>query len=157
MSQARKKSTKISFLGLETARWGGGLPREGVVAKKFVLSLESLSSLGLEERNLGCPGNFAGMSRTPGGVQKLRAKKVRAHFRSLMRAPTRAATKVAFPCFQPFIDKDSPQIRNFPVTPTPSTFSKVLPYKWEAYCRTNGSRAAVQIGGVLLGFPLFKA
>ena len=51
-----------------------------MVAKKFVLSLESLSSLGFEERNLGCPGNFAGMSRTPGGVQKVCAKKVRAHF-----------------------------------------------------------------------------
>ena len=24
------------------------------------------------------------------------------------------------------------------MTPTPSTFSQVLPYKWEAYCRTNG-------------------
>ena len=57
------------------ARWGGGLPREGVVAKKFVPSLESLSSLGFEERNLGCPGNFAGMSGTPGGVQKVFAKK----------------------------------------------------------------------------------
>ena len=78
--QARKKSTKINFLGPETARWGGGLPREGVVAEKFVPSLESLSSLGFEERNLGCPGNFAGMSRTPGGVQKVCAKKVRAHF-----------------------------------------------------------------------------
>ena len=57
-TQTRKKSTKINFLGLETARWGGVLPREGVVAKKFVLSLESLSSLGFEERSLGCPGNF---------------------------------------------------------------------------------------------------
>ena len=37
-------------------------------------SLESLSSLGFDERNLGCPGNFAGMSRTPGGVQKVCAK-----------------------------------------------------------------------------------
>ena len=78
--QARKKSTKINFLGPETARWGGGLPREGVVAENFVPSLESLSSLGFGERNLGCPGNFAGMSRTPGGVQKVCAKKVRAHF-----------------------------------------------------------------------------
>ena len=34
----------------------------------------------LEERNPGCPGNFAGMSRTPGGVQKVCAKKLRAHF-----------------------------------------------------------------------------
>ena len=77
--QARKKSTKINFLGPETARWGGDLPLEGVVAENFVPALESLSSLGFEERNLGCPGNFAGMSRTPGGVQKVYAKKLRAH------------------------------------------------------------------------------
>ena len=51
---------------------------EGVVAAKF--SLESLSSLGFEEMNPGCPGNFAGMSQTPGGVQKVCAKKVRARF-----------------------------------------------------------------------------
>ena len=76
----KKKNTKINCLGPETAQWGGGLPREGVVAEKFVLSLESLSSLDFEERNLGRPGNFAGMSRTPGGVQKVCAKKVRAHF-----------------------------------------------------------------------------
>ena len=43
-------------------------------------ALETLSSLGFEERNPGCPGNFAGMSRTPGGVQKVCAKKLRAHF-----------------------------------------------------------------------------
>ena len=73
--KAREKSTKINFLGPETARWSGGLPREGVVAEKFVPSLESLSSLGFEERNLECPGNFAWMSRTPGGVQKVCAKK----------------------------------------------------------------------------------
>ena len=75
LDQARKKSTKINFLGPETARWGGDLPREGVVARKFVLALESLSSLGFEERNLGCPGNFAGMSRTSSGVQKVCAKR----------------------------------------------------------------------------------
>ena len=38
-------------------------------------SLESLSSLGFEGRNLGCPGIFAGMSRTPGGVRKVCAEK----------------------------------------------------------------------------------
>ena len=43
-------------------------------------SLKSLSSLGFEGSNLGCPGNFAGMSRTHGGVRKVCAKKVRAHF-----------------------------------------------------------------------------
>ena len=79
-NQARKKSTKINFLGPETARWGGGFPLEGVVAENFVPALESLSSLGFEERNLGCPRNFAGISRTLGGAQKVRAKKLRAHF-----------------------------------------------------------------------------
>ena len=76
--QARQRITKINFLDLEAAWWGGGLPREGAVAEKFVLSLESLPSLGFEERIY--PGNFAGMSRTPAGVQNDRAKKVRAHF-----------------------------------------------------------------------------
>ena len=41
------------------------------MAEKFVLSLESLFSLGFEERNLGCPGDFARMSRIPGAVQKV--------------------------------------------------------------------------------------
>ena len=44
-----------------------------------------------------------------------------------------------------------------PSKPTPKTFSKVLPYKWEAYCSTNGRHTAVQLGGVMLGFPFFKA
>ena len=51
-----------------------------MVAKKFVPSLEGLSSLGFEDRNLGCPWNFAGMSRTPGGVQKVSAKNSCAFF-----------------------------------------------------------------------------
>ena len=79
-SSCKKREHEDELLGPETARWGGGLPREGVVAEKFVPALESLSSLGFEESNLGCAGNFAGMSRTPGGVQKVCAKKVRAHF-----------------------------------------------------------------------------
>ena len=48
-------------------------------------------------------------------------------------------------------------VRNVPVTPTPSIFPKVLPYKWGAYCRTNGRRTAVQMGGVLQSFPFFEA
>ena len=48
-------------------------------------------------------------------------------------------------------------LRNFPVTPTPSIFSKTLPYKWEPYCSTNGWCTAIQMGGILLGFPFFKA
>ena len=65
---ARQRFTSIGPLG-------GGLPHEGAAAEKFVPSLESLSSLSFEERNLGCPGNFAGTSRTPGGVQQVCAKK----------------------------------------------------------------------------------
>ena len=44
-----------------------------------------------------------------------------------------------------------PSIRNVPVTPTPSIFPKVLPYKWGAYCRTNWRCTAVlftQVVGV---------
>ena len=80
LKSGKKKEHKINFLGPESDGSGGGLPREGVVVEKFVPSLESLFSLGLEGRKLGCPGNFVGMSRTPRGVQKVCAKKVRAHF-----------------------------------------------------------------------------
>ena len=55
---------RLTFFGPEAAGWGGGLPPEGVGVEKFVPSLESLSSLGFEKSNLGCPRNFAGMSRT---------------------------------------------------------------------------------------------
>ena len=71
-----KKSTKINLLGLETARWGGGLPREGVVAEKFVRSLESLSSL--EES--GVSQNFGRDVPDPWRCSKVCAKKVGAHF-----------------------------------------------------------------------------
>ena len=75
-----KRAQGLTFFGPETAGWGGGLPPEGVGVEKFAPSVESLSSLGFEERNLGCPGHFAGMSRTPGGVQKVCANKDRARF-----------------------------------------------------------------------------
>ena len=49
------------------------------------------------------------------------------------------------------------EIRNFPTTPTPSSFfSRVLPYKWEACCRTNRRRIPEQMGGLLRGFPFFN-
>ena len=38
-------------------------------------------------------------------------------------------------------------VRNALVTPTPSIVPQVLPYKWGAYCRSNGGRTAV--GGAL--------
>ena len=63
-------------MGPEKAGWGGGLPRErGGVVEKFAPSVESLSSLGFEGKNPERPGNFAGMSRSPGGVRKVCAKK----------------------------------------------------------------------------------
>ena len=62
---------------------GWGLPREGVVVEKFGPALESLSSLSLEGRSLGCLGNFPGMSQTPGGVQNFVQKKFARIFGSL--------------------------------------------------------------------------
>ena len=94
--QARKKSTKINFLGPETARWGGGLPREGVGVENFVPALESLSSLGFEERNLGYPGIFAGMSRTPGGVRKSGKEKAHKH-KQIFSVTARAGGGVSRP------------------------------------------------------------
>ena len=70
-----KMSTKIKLLGPETAQWRGGLRREGMVAEKFAPSLERSSSFGFDESNLGCPGNFGRRCQTPGGVQKVCAKK----------------------------------------------------------------------------------
>ena len=57
-NSGKKKSTKINFLGAETAWWGGGLPLEGVVAENFVPALESSSSLGFEERKTGMSQEF---------------------------------------------------------------------------------------------------
>ena len=79
-SDKKKRAKRLTFWVRRPPGGVGVFPRKGVVAEKFVPSLESLSSLGFEERNVGCPGNFAGMSRTPGNVQKVCAKKVRAHF-----------------------------------------------------------------------------
>ena len=63
--------------------WGSSARRGG--GRKVRALPRKLSSLGFKERNPGCPGNFAGMSRTLRGVQKVFAKKVRAHFSSLKK------------------------------------------------------------------------
>ena len=39
--QARKKNPNLNFLSPDIFWWGGGLPREGVGAKKFGMSLET--------------------------------------------------------------------------------------------------------------------
>ena len=62
--------------------WGSSTRRGG--GRKVRALLESLSSLGFEERNLGCPENFAGISRTPAGLQKVCAKKVCVHFLNIL-------------------------------------------------------------------------
>ena len=63
--------------------WLPGGPREGVLAEKFAPALESLSSLGFQERNLRCSGNLAGMSRNSGVFQKFVPKMFVRIFRSL--------------------------------------------------------------------------
>ena len=82
--QTRKKSTKINFLGPETVGQGGGLPRKGVVVEKFVPSLESLSSLGLEGRNLGMSREFCWDVLDPRGLSKSLCKK---KFARIFRSP----------------------------------------------------------------------
>ena len=55
-----KKSTKINFLGPETAGWGGGLPRERVGVEEFVPSLKSLFSLVSRDGIWDVPGILPG-------------------------------------------------------------------------------------------------
>ena len=74
--QARKTHThKINFLGPETARWGGGLPRERVGSESSRPPSKVCLPWFIEGGKLGCPGNFGGMCQTPWGVQKACAKK----------------------------------------------------------------------------------
>ena len=60
----------MNFWGPETARWGGGLPREGVVAEKFVPFLKSLSSLGFKEES-GMSREFCRDIPVPWGCSKI--------------------------------------------------------------------------------------
>ena len=86
----KKKSTKINFLGPETARWGGGLHAKGWWPKSSC-SPSKVCLPWVSKRGIwGCPGNFAGMSRTVRGVKKfvqksLRKKSLCAFFRSPLR------------------------------------------------------------------------
>ena len=56
-----------------------------MVVEKFVPSPESLFCVGFEGRGTWDVRNFAGMSLTHGGLEKVCAKKVCAHFRPLRR------------------------------------------------------------------------
>ena len=74
-----KRSQRSICLGLETAWWSGGLPREGVGVEEFIPSLESAfppsKTQGKQTLSPGCPGNLAGMSQTPGVFKKFLQKK----------------------------------------------------------------------------------
>ena len=63
--------------------WGSSTRRGG--GRKVRALPRSVSSLGLEGRSLACPGNFARMSQTPGGVQKVCANKVCVYFSTPIR------------------------------------------------------------------------
>ena len=64
--QAIKKSGKINFGGLETAVWGGLLPREGVVVENFVPSVESWSPWVSKGAHRDVPGILPGC---PGSLE----------------------------------------------------------------------------------------
>ena len=80
--QARKKAQRLTFWVRRPPVWWGSSTRRGggrrvrALPRKFVL-------LGFEEGNLGCPGDFAGMSRTPESSKSLCNKKFVRIFRSL--------------------------------------------------------------------------
>ena len=60
-----KKEPKPKLLSPDIFRWGGGLPREGVGAKKFGMSLETQ---GNQTFLPGYPGILPGH---PGGARKV--------------------------------------------------------------------------------------
>ena len=74
----KKKEHKLNFLVRKLAGVAGGLPHEGVWVQKFAPSkFRSLPSK--PRKNRLCPRevpNFAAMSRTLGGVQKVLVKKM---------------------------------------------------------------------------------
>ena len=82
-SQARTTTTKINFLGPETCRWGGGLPREGVVVEKFVLSLEVCLPWVSKRRTWDVPGILPGCPGPLGVFKRYTQKKFVSIFRSL--------------------------------------------------------------------------
>ena len=66
----KKKEHKPKLLGPDVFRWGGGLPREGVGAKKFGVPLETL---GNQPFGRDIPRFWLGY---PGGARKVETKQV---------------------------------------------------------------------------------
>ena len=79
-NQARKKSTKINFFGSEKAGWGGGLPPEGGGGRKVRALPRKFLFLAFRREESGMSREFCRHVPTPGGVQKVCAKRVCAHF-----------------------------------------------------------------------------
>ena len=89
--------------GMDTAFAPRKVKDKNVVVEKFVPSLESLFALGFAGGNLRYPGNFVGMSRTPGGVQKVCAKIcVHFPFPNKLRKAKRQHRCGTFPHFSTF-------------------------------------------------------
>ena len=65
----------LTFWVRRPPRWGGGLPREGVVAEKFGPSLESLFSLGFGREESGMSREFCRDVPDPWGCPKTLCKK----------------------------------------------------------------------------------
>ena len=80
--QAREKSTKINFLGPETARWSGGSSTRRGGGRKVRARTRKFVFLGFRREESGMSREFC--RDVPdfwgGGVRKVRTKKVRAHF-----------------------------------------------------------------------------
>ena len=70
----KKKEPKSKLLGPDIFGWGGGLPREGVGAKKFAMSFEAQ---GNQTFRWDIPGFLPGY---PGGARKVWEKQVRVQF-----------------------------------------------------------------------------
>ena len=66
----RKCTPLINLLGPETARWFRVFHAKGWWPKNSWPPSKVRLPWVFEEKNLRCPGNFAGMSRTPAGAQK---------------------------------------------------------------------------------------
>ena len=64
MYQARTKSTKINFLGLETAGWGGGLPHKGVVVETVRALTGKFVFLGFGRKEIGMSREFVPIFRS---------------------------------------------------------------------------------------------
>ena len=74
LSSGQKNEHKLKLLGPDVFWWGGGLPREGMGAKKFGMSLETREAK-LFWRDI--PGFFAGMSqRVPKSLRNISLRSV---------------------------------------------------------------------------------